>query len=179
MIEVRTNIDKLSKNLVKFLDRLGDRLLDVRTPLKESGIQMLRSIDNNFKVGGRPNKWRPLAQSTINARRKGKGKGGPQILQDNGILKGSITTRTRKDFVAIGTSIPYAPVHNFGHVFTRARKAKLKGKSRLRARSSTSGIIIIPKRPFILFQEEDKKDIDDIFVKHMGKTLTKEILNFK
>lgn len=59
------------------------------TPLlKAWGVTVLGEIDRNFQAGGRP-AWKPLAASTIAARRQGKGGGSAQPLQDTGALRKS------------------------------------------------------------------------------------------
>ena len=65
--------------------------------------------------------WAPLAESTVQGRRKGKGVGNPQILRDTGILLNSLSPggigniiEWRPGVVEIGTNIPYARYHHEG-----------------------------------------------------------------
>lgn len=151
MIEftVSSNIKSVGKTLIS----MEKAIANFSVPLKQSGLVMMRSIDENFREEGRPEKWKPLKPATIAGRRK-KGKGGVMILQDDGILKGSITPRQTKDTVAIGTSVPYGKVHQFG-------TAK------------------VPQRKFLLFQESDIKTIEKIFEKHADKSMKTSIEKHK
>ncbi len=121
---------------------------------KASGVYMLGSIERNFKAQGRPQKWQSLAPSTLARRRSGKGKGGPQILIDEGLLKGSVTSsdamQTGSDSMIIGTNKVQAARMHFGYPGGEGR-----------GRSKT------PARPFLLFQTEDVDAIETIFNRHL------------
>jgi phage gpG-like protein len=156
VVEIKTSIEAL----INWLAGTQKKLTDLSVPLKQSGMIMMRSIDTNFRAEGRP-KWKPLAPSTIRQRRKGSA----TILQDTGTLKNSFSLEVRgNEEVAIGTSLIYAPTHNFGRVTSKATK---KGFS----------TTVIPQRKFMLFQEEDIKRIDKVFLEFMGKQLTEKIVN--
>ena len=140
VVEIQTNADKI----LAFLRETDIKLKQFKVPLKEAGLLMIKSIDTNFKVEGRPNRWKPLKPATIKRKRSSA------ILQDTGTLKNSMSLEVKgTDAVSIGTTIEYATTHNFG---SKERK--------------------IPQRKFMLFQEEDKKRIDSIFLKFMGRALT-------
>lgn len=121
---------KGTKKLQRRFNRLARKIRN-KTPLyKRIGIQLLNEISHTFETEtheGRP--WKPLKLSTIMARRKGKGKGTPKILQDTGTLRRSFVREVKKDYVKIhidpgkktikdgvvvGTPIEYAPYHEFG-----------------------------------------------------------------
>jgi phage gpG-like protein len=81
------------------------------------GINLLKLVDKGFKTEGvavTGKKWKGLASSTIFARRKGKGKKGPRILQDKGILRQSFTMQAKDKEVRVGTAIKYSEVHEKG-----------------------------------------------------------------
>ena len=156
--EIKTNFKSVNDSLSKIVRDLNNLVI----PLKQSGMIMMRSIDTNFRQQGRPDKWKALKPSTIKRRRGGSS----TVLQDIGTLKGSFALKLKgKDSVAVGTSVKYAAVHNFGLTTTRNKAL---------GRASKSYRYSIPKRPFMLFQEKDKKLIDEIFLKFMGKTLTRK-----
>jgi len=113
---------------------------DFTEPLKISlETVVLPSIATNFAAQGRP-RWKPLAVSTVFARR---GRTGP-ILQRSGKLKGSATSKENwlvsKDLLMIDyTAIPlYGAYHQLG---TKR----------------------MPARPFVLYQPEDIEAIVQIF----------------
>ena len=162
------------------LKKAGNKSKDLRIPLKRCGILMLRSIDKNFRAEGRPKKWAPLSPMTIAMRRK-EGRGA-KILQNTGMGKGSIVYEVvSNQKVQIGTPLDYMRIHQTGgsikipardiypvrakvlhwvdpgtgedvfamHVHQKARTAK------------------IPQRKFLLFQEEDKKNIVRVFTEYL------------
>lgn len=92
---------------------------------KVAGLDVLAFVADNFQTEGLAggSGWRPLAASTIARRRKG-GRAGlrDRILQDTGRLKQSfIPGRPENVFrqfggkgVDVGTTLRYAPYHEFG-----------------------------------------------------------------
>lgn len=89
------------------------------------GLDILAWVADNFQSEGRapggPGGWRPLSAVTIQRRRRGPGSRGDKILQDTGRLKQSfIAGRTGNIFapgpgrISVGTTISYAPDHEFG-----------------------------------------------------------------
>jgi len=162
MIEFSVNINNYDK-IKRALEYIDKELTDFTIPLKQSGVYMLGSIDRNFRAQGRPTSWTPLSPLTIARRRKGKGTGSMRILQDTGRLKQSITTETAmrmkdKNALGVGTSVPYARIHQYG------------GTQKL---FNTNKMAKIPERPFLFFQEEDKTAIDSIFDKYLTNIIKK------
>lgn len=110
----------LGNRLNQFVRELGGN----RTELHQRfGIQALRWIDKNFQAEGgllSDGKWKPLADSTVRGRRRGKRKIKTQaqrrryrarILQDTGRLRQSFTMRATNSSVTVGTAVPYAVYH--------------------------------------------------------------------
>lgn len=90
---------------------------------RRMGVQVMRWIDQNFRAEGVETKWKPLAASTIFARRKGSS----EILQDTGRhLKASFSFRADATEAVIGSPSPLARWHHFGtDPYTiRPKKAK-------------------------------------------------------
>jgi len=118
------------------LNSVKQRMATLSTPLKASRLLMLRSIDNNFKSSGRPITWKPLALSTLRWKMKHGYSSKPLIRK--GLLIKSIVGKIQGDNKLImGTVVPYAKYHQFG---TRS----------------------IPKRPFLLFQDQDIQNINSL-----------------
>lgn len=137
----------------KVLRRVGKLTTDVRQverPMKASGTYMIGSIVKNFNAGGRPQKWKALAPSTVAARRKGKGKGGIKILVDKGQLRNSHSMRLTTQGVEVGTNMVQAKRQHFGYP---------GGSGRGRAKT--------PARRFVVFQDEDSDAIGKIFSRHL------------
>jgi phage gpG-like protein len=131
------------------MKKAGSRAKNLTPALKKAGVLMQRSINQNFREEGRPVKWRKLSQATIRARRKGPGAGSAKILQDTGRGRMSVTTkgafgsiyRLDAQSLVLGTNIGYMAKHQ-------------KGED-------------VPKRVFLLFQEQDKRQISELMLRHM------------
>ena len=134
-----------NEQIKALLKKAGDKGKDLRVPLKRAGILMVGSIDKNFRAEGRPDKWTPLSDMTLAMRRK-HGRGA-KILQDTGHGKGSIVYKViSNQQVEIGTDVGYMATHQTG-----------KGR--------------IPQRKFLLFQDEDNKNIVKIFSEYLGEII--------
>lgn len=128
--------------------------------MRDIGGLLEKETEENFRAQGRP-PWPPLSQATILQRLAGRDKekkrkkvsgvfrkdgslraaakrrldGGLMILQDTGVLKGSIRAFPDKVSVTIGSPLEYAAIHQFGGMAGRNRKVR------------------IPKRQFIPIDE--------------------------
>jgi phage virion morphogenesis protein len=114
---------------------------------QQIGNDLVVAFQKNFDAEGRPEKWKPLKESTMVRKlrrfkgtytKKGKlsAKGkriqkGSKILMDSSRLRNSIVYQVLTNGVQIGTNVVYAATHQFG------RDA-------------------IPARPFLVIQEEDE-----------------------
>lgn len=131
----------------KLLSDARERMRDLTIPLRKAGLVMLRSIDMNFKSGGLPQPWRRLRPATV--RFKARNGYSPLPLTRSGALRRSVTFNVRGNKLAIGTSIPYGAVHQFG------------------------GGNNIPKRPYLLFKNDDVDKIERLVVSHItGRNIT-------
>ena len=162
------------------LKRAGKKAKDLKVPLKRCGILMLRSIDKNFRAEGRPTRWAPLSPMTIAMRRK-KGRRA-KILQDTGMGKGSITYEViSNQKVQIGTRRDYMKIHQEGGSIRIPARDIYPVKARaLHWVDPKTGEDVfamhvhqdermakIPQRKFLLFQEDDKKNIVNIFTEYL------------
>jgi len=181
LISYEIKDDEKVKALLK---KAGDKAKNLRIPLKRCGILMLGSIDKNFRMEGRPTKWVPLSPMTIAMRRK-EGKGA-KILQNTGMAKGSIIYKVISDQeVQIGTPLDYMKIHQIGGSINLPARTIVPNKARVlhwidpetgkdifsmwahqKART-----IKIPKRQFLLFQEEDKTNIVKIFTEYFEEII--------
>jgi phage gpG-like protein len=138
-------IDRIFRRVKK----IAKNAQDTERPLRAASVLMLGSFEKTFRAQGRPTKWQKLADSTLARRRKGKGKGSARILIDKGLLKNSHSYRLTGRGSEIGTNKIQGPRQHFGY----------PGKTG-RGRSKT------PARPWLMFQEEDVRDIAEIFSRH-------------
>jgi phage gpG-like protein len=164
------------------LKKAGDKAKNLRIPLKQCGILMLGSIDKNFRAEGRPTKWAPLSEMTL-ARRRKEGRGA-KILQDTGMGKGSIVYNVMSDQeVQIGTPLEYMRIHQTGgSINLPARDIYPVNAKALHWISDGKDVfamhvhqeartVKIPKRQFLLFQEEDKTNIVKIFTEYLEEII--------
>ena len=99
--------------------RLGKIILGLQNPqplMRAIGYAMRSSTLKKFSEERGPNgAWKPLAESTVARRRKGK-RGGrsDKILQDTSALKRSIHSVADMTSVDIGTPIHYGSYHQEG-----------------------------------------------------------------
>ena len=106
----------------------------IKTMLSRIGVYMLDSVIQNFMAGGRPTTW------------PAKKDGSPSFLQLGGDLLHSLLVSQDTNSVMVSTDVIYAMVHNYG------------GSIRTR----NGGSFIMPKREFMMFQQEDFVNIGAI-----------------
>lgn len=99
---------------VRRLERASAAMSDA-SDLFQAIAQDMESITQaNFEAQGRP-EWAALEKSTIRARlKRNKGSSALMILQDSGLLAGSIASEYGSDYSVIGTNVPYARIHQYG-----------------------------------------------------------------
>jgi len=116
--------DMRQKGDIKIKDDLGPIMQTI------SRI-MLKSIQLNFTMGGRPQPWIPLKS------------GGGTPLVGSGRLYGTINERSGNNWaeVGAGSGLPYAWIHHKGGMAGRGHKAS------------------IPARPYMVLQRSDIEKI--------------------
>jgi len=132
------------------------KALTHRRNVNKSAVVLVdRFIQKNFQQQGAlttPGGWKPLALTTIKARRKGKGKGTPKILIDKGWLR-----QKWKHFYS----------HSIGKVTSEARGVK-------------SGVFYgvfhdegrgVPQRKIIPAQRHVKSDIEKLYQTFIDSTV--------
>lgn len=126
-------------------EHLAAAMMDISEELSNSVVE-------NFDEGGRPEKWKPLADATILGSLRNsdfKKKGGLTASAKKRVLGRKIlmqSTRLRKSIHAesddvsamVVAGVPYAAIHHFGGEAGR-KSARVK----------------IPARPFMIIQPED------------------------
>lgn len=175
------------KEADNMLVRMGTFLKKPARALKEIGINMLKSVDRNFAEQGRPERWTPLAPSTLQ-RRRNKNKSSAMILQDTGRLRQSISYQLlpEDEGVAIGTNVKYGKAHQYGTIipiYQHTRIATIfrhKGKRKYRKYTPLkkpftvkAHSVKIPKRKFLLFQDEDIPMIQSVLISGLAREIKK------
>lgn len=100
------NIDLDSALVNEKLEKIAQKQGNWTQELYDSGVYMLRSMDLNFAMQGRPTRWNP---SLAAQKRQG------MTLVDTGRLRRSVTSivsgdtrwNLKKDSLSIGTNVPY------------------------------------------------------------------------
>ncbi len=135
------------EKVIRRVGRLAQDARHVEKPMKAAGVYMVGSIEKNFQVEGRPDKWEPLAESTLRQRR------GSKILTDTARLRRSVNFRLTTEGVQIGTNAVQAPRQHFGY----------EG-------GTGPGQAETPARPFLLLQvPDDLEAIRKIFMRHIER----------
>jgi len=140
-IETTINFD--DSEVREFLAGLKARMEDTRPLMAILGEVGLTSIQRNFEVGGRPARWKRLADATIKQRQK-QNKWPGKILVRKGFsggMLGDINYKATRDKVVWNSHKIYGAIQHFGG---QAGKNK----------SST-----IPARPYMLLQEQDLNEM--------------------
>ena len=139
-----TEIDGLARGLL----RKGGDMSEEMT--KITGI-MLDAVEENFEQEGRPGKWTPLAEATVEERRElGFGPEHP-ILQRTGTLAASIQAQSSHNEATVSTNLRYAAIQHFGGKAGRNKK------------------VTIPPRPFMVLAGEDEDEIAGILKEALRK----------
>jgi phage gpG-like protein len=112
-------------------------------------MHMIDSLTSNFEQGGRPRPWAPLSPVTIEL------KGSSGILQDKGSLKQSLNAQNT-DRQKLSLMVWAGEQHGLFHQFVDEDPLDQFGMT------NKNGM---PMRPFILFQDEDIKEIENILGK--------------
>jgi phage gpG-like protein len=97
------------------ISQTGGRIKDRIALHRQIGVELVKWIDRNFQAEGSEKKWAPLASSTLFGRRQ-SGRGA-KILQNNGILRASVTYQASADKVVVG--FPENSVAEYHHFGTR------------------------------------------------------------
>ena len=165
----QSNIQFFTDDAVRQIRRALDKGRNPEDLWNRIGERMSESIDHNFETGGRPDPWPALAWSTLiglsrrtrkisskdkltftrkfDAKTGLKNILGHKILVGRGRLRGSIAYRGDDKMFQIGSNLIYARIHQFGGEAGRK-----------------SHRVKIPKRPYLVFQEEDQRGIVEVDV---------------
>lgn len=157
-------------------DRTVQRLLAGVSDLSDVTPAIAQLLENsvrrNFREGGRPEKW-PASKRADGQAAYGNASG--QTLVDTARLMNSIVGVGFKDRVEVGTNVAYAAAHNFGvdkeitqqvrqHVrrISQAFGKPIALKEVTVKPHSRKRHLQLPKREFMLIQDDDWEDIGDV-----------------
>ena len=150
------------------LKGLKKALKDLGPVRRDFAGRMEASVEDNFRAGGRPTRWKP----SIRAERKGG-----KTLIKTARLKNSITSRVRGEYIIIGSNVSYAKAHQKGvdaQVTQRVRAHRRKPKNRRAhlVKAHTRRMHLrIPARPFLAVQPADKRYLLRIVKQHLNRVV--------
>jgi phage gpG-like protein len=146
------------------LARIEARTNDLQPLLKVFGERMELSIEETFAQGGRPVKW--IASQRV--RRAGdleptkRRIGGPlRTLVLSGLLSNTISYKTTRSELRIGSDLPYAAIQQLGGrigprvILPRGKKALSWPGGRHPVKKVNWPGATIPARPYLVVQPED------------------------
>lgn len=118
-------------------------------------MHMIDSLTKNFESGGRPQRWKPLSPVTIEM------KGSSGILQDSGALKNSVNAQnTERE--ALSLKLFAGESHGAFHQYADEDPGSQFGMTNRKG---------MPMRPFMMFQDEDIDEIEDILGKYIDDVM--------
>ena len=170
MVGADVEADAVKQRLAGMIQRAGN----LSPVMGLMGRHMMASTRTTFDVGGRPNSWPPLVNVEVAPKgSRGKGRtqgrarmGGPLVLTGD-LRRSAGFTPEPKDLVVWdrpSNDVIKAPVHQYGaripassrRFASQTRYSKATGRP-IAARPMGHGVrdIIIPPRPYLVFQRED------------------------
>ncbi len=153
---IEASISVEDREVSWLMRRIYRRTKNLGPVLATIGEIVQASIQRNFEEGGRPEKWKALAPSTIKQREK-TGKWPGKILVRRGTaggLQGSISYRVFSAGVTLSALKKYSAAHHFG-------REAMGRRSTLGSREVQRGVSGIPARPFMMLQDEDWREIEE------------------
>jgi phage virion morphogenesis protein len=162
---ITLNVKIEDQQVKAMLSQLQERTRNLKPAMSIVGQIVRNSVIKNFMQGGRPEKWKPLAEATIlgGIRKKDftkKGRlrepvsrrlRGDKVLIDTARLMNSITSKAFADHAEVGTNVIYSAIHQFGGKAGRGKK------------------VTIPARPFLMVQDEDWSEIKAALTEYLLK----------
>jgi phage gpG-like protein len=174
--------------VAKDIHKLGLNIRTYREPLtKAVRLVMMPSIAKNFQSEGRPDRWTPLADYTVQIR----GTDHP-ILTRSGALGRAASSFGVWSISASSATIKHLPGHvwygnlhqeGYGSIRTKALRMLgghgtekeiaqmaehiVKQTGKFKTTAGRESKFVIPQREFVLFQEEDKEAIQELFADWM------------
>jgi phage virion morphogenesis protein len=171
--------DELNVTLGEMLSRSAA----TRPVLLEIAQKQVSSFQQNFREGGRPEKWKES--------KRAKKEGGQTLLKSGRLMKSITIPEVTDTSITFGSNLPYAAIHQFGGTINRKPRTLLLKRSvdketgnekvrfmsfRAAARRKRGSVefrrtgnysITMPARPYIVFQPQDVEDAGKILLRHM------------
>jgi len=164
-------LDELNITLGAMIDRSRNML----PAYQEIGLRLASSIQENFRTGGRPDRWKESGRA-----RKQHG----QTLLDTGrLMREASLPKVTPEGITFGSTLPYARIHQEGgeiqfaarsETFRRRRITRgekkgqfKKGTEAGRGFTRKAYTVRMPARAYIVFQPEDVEASGQILTRHL------------
>ena len=110
--EVKLN----NKDITETLERYVKAISDIKPAFRIARRHILNAIEDNFETEGQSSgeKFKDWSEKYAKQRTK-KGRGEGKILQLEGHLKNSLSSKITRDELIVGTNKEYAAAHQFGY----------------------------------------------------------------
>lgn len=170
-IGLEYKLDPSAVILVAEFAKLGLDIRSFKEPLHRSVKYMGPSLQANFDIGGRPEKWTALSDITID-KKYNEGANRPSApLIRTGVLQKEVGYQKIwkidgiEGYAAIDNlgNAPYGIYHQEG--FEGGEIGVITSGKGINAKIETRQSGGLPARPFLVFQPRDEKAIEDIFIK--------------
>ncbi len=162
------------QRVLDLLGQIQQRLGSPRGGLEIIGGAIKDSVDENFRVGGRPTPWAKSKRVKDEESRPG---GEGQTLVSSGHLRDSFGIRVQGGSVFVGTNVPYAAIHDLGGTI-KAHAIMPKNKKALKFMGRDGEVIRkkvmipeihMPQRQFLMVQDEDWDEINRQLIDYLIK----------
>lgn len=140
-----------ARQITDALDRLARKADNLRPLMRALAADMLDAVHENFEQEGRPDRWAPLAPSTLAALEK-KGKTGKMLNRTGAGLWHNIAAESSAVSALVGTNKEYARIHQFGGEAGRK-----------------TARVTIPARPYLHLEEDDLAQMAERVLRHFEK----------
>lgn len=148
---IKIDVEFIGINKVEnMLNGMALRASQMKPAMNVAAQVMLTSVRENFTSGGRPTRWKGLAESTKKNR---IGEKPLTVAGMRGGLKGSLHTDATTNEAIVGTDKPYAAIHNFGGFAGRGYS------------------VYIPKREYLMFQSDDMPQIQAAILRYLSPNM--------
>jgi len=171
ILDVTLDVSSVGQALEKLAERLGD----MRTPLLDIGEYLHQSTDSRARnqVGPDGSPWAPLSPRTL-ARKKGN-----KTLRESGALLDTLRHQVAGDELQFGTDRPYGAIHQFGGKVEHAARSQqvyfkekggVVGNRFVKKRQSNfsqwvshgARTVEMPARPYLGLSAEDETELLEI-----------------
>jgi len=159
-----------SKRVDALFKRMNKAIRNWRPALQEIGDMLEASVDENFEAEGRPEPWPDLSPTTEAARAE-RGTWPGKLGTDTAGLVSSISSSVSGLTVTVSHGKEYGDYFHFGTWQNVTAKQQIWLVANLGLFKEVGEDLVNPPRPFMVVQDEDMVEAEQILVDHLMKAL--------